>query len=103
MVTGRGKIFGRTAFMFSQDFTVFGGSLSSVHANKICKVGVFCHFLFCICLLSFSSKLTCVFVENGELVSKRKIMGYFGENSDGRGFCTTKELFSVAIHHPYSS
>uniref|UniRef100_A0A914S709 CoA carboxyltransferase C-terminal domain-containing protein n=1 Tax=Parascaris equorum TaxID=6256 RepID=A0A914S709_PAREQ len=31
-------ISGRTVFVFSQDFTVFGGSLSSVHANKICKI-----------------------------------------------------------------
>lgn len=38
MVTGRGKIFGRTVFVFSQDFTVFGGSLSAVHAKKICKI-----------------------------------------------------------------
>jgi propionyl-CoA carboxylase beta chain len=38
VVTGRGKINGRTAFVFSQDFTVFGGSLSGVHAKKICKV-----------------------------------------------------------------
>lgn len=38
VVTGRGKIYGRTCFMFSQDFTVFGGSLSSVHAKKICKI-----------------------------------------------------------------
>ncbi|KHN75145.1 Propionyl-CoA carboxylase beta chain, mitochondrial [Toxocara canis] len=38
VVTGRGMISGRTVFVFSQDFTVFGGSLSSVHANKICKV-----------------------------------------------------------------
>jgi propionyl-CoA carboxylase beta chain len=37
-VTGRGKIFGRPVFAFSQDFTVFGGSLSLVHAKKICKV-----------------------------------------------------------------
>lgn len=38
VVTGRGKIFGRTAFVFAQDFTVFGGSLSMVHAKKICKI-----------------------------------------------------------------
>ena len=38
VVTGRGKINGRTVFVFSQDFTVFGGSLSSVHAQKICKI-----------------------------------------------------------------
>ncbi|VDD94499.1 unnamed protein product [Enterobius vermicularis] len=38
VVTGRGTISGRVVFVFSQDFTVFGGSLSSVHANKICKV-----------------------------------------------------------------
>lgn len=38
VVTGRGKINGRTAFVFSQDFTVFGGSLSGAHAKKICKI-----------------------------------------------------------------
>jgi propionyl-CoA carboxylase beta chain len=38
VVTGCGKIFGRTVFIFSQDFTVFGGSLSEVHAEKIVKV-----------------------------------------------------------------
>ncbi|KAL7641108.1 UNVERIFIED_CONTAM: hypothetical protein RMT77_008245 [Armadillidium vulgare] len=38
VVTGQGLIHGRTAFIFSQDFTVFGGSLSSVHAKKICKI-----------------------------------------------------------------
>ncbi len=38
VVTGSGKINGRQVFIYSQDFTVFGGSLSSVHAEKICKV-----------------------------------------------------------------
>lgn len=38
VVTGRGLVNGRTVFVFSQDFTVFGGSLSSVHAQKICKI-----------------------------------------------------------------
>ncbi|CAH1782114.1 unnamed protein product [Owenia fusiformis] len=38
VITGHGRINGRLAFMFSQDFTVFGGSLSGVHAKKICKV-----------------------------------------------------------------
>jgi len=38
VVTGCGKISGRTVFVFSQDFTVFGGSLSSIHAKKIVKV-----------------------------------------------------------------
>src|SRR5213078_2723990 len=38
VVTGHGEIFGRTVFLFSQDFTVFGGSLSEVFAEKICKV-----------------------------------------------------------------
>jgi propionyl-CoA carboxylase beta chain len=38
VVTGRGTINGRTVFLFSQDFTVFGGSLSSVHAEKVCKI-----------------------------------------------------------------
>ncbi|XP_023226183.1 propionyl-CoA carboxylase beta chain, mitochondrial-like [Centruroides sculpturatus] len=37
VVTGHGLIHGRQAFVFSQDFTVFGGSLSTVHAKKICK------------------------------------------------------------------
>src|SRR5512141_1706712 len=38
VVTGSGKIDGRLVFIFSQDFTVFGGSLSGAHAEKICKV-----------------------------------------------------------------
>lgn len=38
VVTGFGKINGRTVCVFSQDFTVFGGSLSEAHAKKICKV-----------------------------------------------------------------
>ena len=38
VVTGHGKIDGRTVFVFSQDFTVFGGSLGEAHAEKICKV-----------------------------------------------------------------
>ena len=38
VVTGWGLINGRTVFVFSQDFTVFGGSLSEAHAEKICKV-----------------------------------------------------------------
>ena len=38
VVTGYGRIEGRTVFVFSQDFTVFGGSLSETHAQKICKV-----------------------------------------------------------------
>ncbi len=38
VVTGYGTINGRTVFVFSQDFTVFGGSLSETHAEKICKI-----------------------------------------------------------------
>lgn len=38
VVTGSGLINGRPVYIFSQDFTVFGGSLSSVHAAKICKI-----------------------------------------------------------------
>jgi len=38
VVTGHGTIEGRMVFVFSQDFTVFGGSLSEAHAEKICKV-----------------------------------------------------------------
>lgn len=38
VVTGHGLIHGRKVFIFSQDFTVFGGSLSETHAQKICKV-----------------------------------------------------------------
>lgn len=37
VVTGYGTIHGRTLFVFAQDFTVFGGSLSKRHAQKICK------------------------------------------------------------------
>jgi propionyl-CoA carboxylase beta chain len=38
VVTGYGTVNGRLVFVFSQDFTVFGGSLSEAHAEKICKV-----------------------------------------------------------------
>ena len=38
VVTGYGTINGRVVFLFSQDFTVFGGSLSEAHAEKICKI-----------------------------------------------------------------
>ncbi len=38
VVTGYGTIHGRLVFVFSQDFTVFGGSLSEAHAEKICKI-----------------------------------------------------------------
>jgi propionyl-CoA carboxylase beta chain len=38
VVTGYGTINGRLVFVFSQDFTVFGGALSDAHAKKICKV-----------------------------------------------------------------
>jgi propionyl-CoA carboxylase beta chain len=38
VVTGHGTILGRKVFLFSQDFTVFGGSLSEVFAEKVCKV-----------------------------------------------------------------
>jgi len=38
VVTGHGTINGRPVFVFSQDFTVFGGSLSAMHAQKICKI-----------------------------------------------------------------
>src|SRR6201991_1625327 len=37
VVTGHGLIDGRIVFVFAQDFTVFGGSLSETHAEKICK------------------------------------------------------------------
>ena len=38
VITGHGKINGREVFAYSQDFTVFGGSLSEAHAEKICKI-----------------------------------------------------------------
>lgn len=38
VITGYGTINGRLVFVFSQDFTVFGGSLSESHAEKICKI-----------------------------------------------------------------
>lgn len=37
-MTGHGTVNGRRIFLFSQDFTAFGGSLSNTHAQKICKV-----------------------------------------------------------------
>ncbi|SKC00542.1 acyl-CoA carboxylase subunit beta [Dyadobacter psychrophilus] len=38
VVTGYGKVNGRLVYVFAQDFTVFGGSLSETHAEKICKI-----------------------------------------------------------------
>lgn len=38
VVTGYGRVDGRLVYVFGQDFTVFGGSLSAAHARKICKV-----------------------------------------------------------------
>jgi propionyl-CoA carboxylase beta chain len=38
VVTGYGKVAGRKVFVFAQDFTVFGGSLSGAYASKICKI-----------------------------------------------------------------
>jgi len=38
VVTGHGLVDGREVFLFAQDFTVFGGSLSETHAQKICKI-----------------------------------------------------------------
>jgi propionyl-CoA carboxylase beta chain len=38
VITGWGTVDGRLAYVFSQDFTVFGGSLGEVHAEKICKI-----------------------------------------------------------------
>src|SRR5688500_8058463 len=38
VVTGYGRIEGRLVYVFSQDFTVYGGSLAEAHAQKICKI-----------------------------------------------------------------
>jgi len=38
VITGHGKVNGRLVFIFSQDFTTFGGSLSEAHGEKICKI-----------------------------------------------------------------
>src|SRR5687768_12984540 len=38
VITGYGTVNGRLVYVFSQDFTVFGGSLSETHAEKICKI-----------------------------------------------------------------
>jgi len=38
VVTGAGRIHGRPVYLFAQDFTVFGGSLSLTYAQKICKI-----------------------------------------------------------------
>ncbi len=38
VVTGHGTIDGRVVYVYAQDFTVFGGSLSETHAQKICKI-----------------------------------------------------------------
>ena len=39
VITGYGTVDGRRVFVASQDFTVMGGSLGEVHAQKICKIG----------------------------------------------------------------
>jgi propionyl-CoA carboxylase beta chain len=38
VVVGSGRMHGRPVFVFAQDFTVFGGSLSEAYARKICKI-----------------------------------------------------------------
>src|SRR5512138_2901747 len=38
VITGFGTVNGRLTYVFAQDFTVFGGSLSETHAEKICKI-----------------------------------------------------------------
>jgi len=38
VITGHGTIDGRVVYVFSQDFTIFGGSLSETYARKICKI-----------------------------------------------------------------
>jgi propionyl-CoA carboxylase beta chain len=38
VITGYGKVHGRPIYVFSQDFTVFGGSLAEIHAKKICRI-----------------------------------------------------------------
>src|SRR5690606_13446128 len=38
VITGDGTVAGRLTYVYSQDFTVFGGSLSETHAEKICKI-----------------------------------------------------------------
>jgi acetyl-CoA carboxylase carboxyltransferase component len=38
VVTGWGRVGGRLAYVFAQDFTIFGGSLGEAHARKICKI-----------------------------------------------------------------
>jgi propionyl-CoA carboxylase beta chain len=38
VITGHGLVEGREVFIFAQDFTIFGGSLSETHAQKICKI-----------------------------------------------------------------
>jgi len=38
VITGYGKVDGRLVYLFAQDFTVFGGSLSEAYAAKICKI-----------------------------------------------------------------
>jgi len=40
VVTGHCKVNGRTTYVFSQDFTVFGGSLSMAHAKKVTKIQI---------------------------------------------------------------
>ena len=48
VVTGSGKINGKLVYVFSQDFTVFGGSLSEAHAEKICRSIAACSGRLCL-------------------------------------------------------
>ena len=54
VVTGHGLVNGRPVYIFSQDFTVFGGSLSMVHAKKVCKVSryVLCTVVVSMCFFN---------------------------------------------------
>ena len=57
VVTGYGMINGRLVFVYSQDFTVFGGALSEAHAEKICKVmSVRRENRFCVRIISHYSQ-----------------------------------------------
>jgi len=60
-------------FVFSQDFTVFGGSLAEVHAQKICKVG-------CVCVMSLAIEF-----KNYQIMDRAMLVGapVIGINDSG--------------------
>ena len=87
VVTGQGTINGRPVFVFSQDFTVEGGSLSETHAEKICKVrvsGGMQHTRVCLLVVCLHHH-HCHHCSSGELTCAVCVCGAdHGRGSEGR-------------------